>query len=199
MSSIGHIVLTNAQFEKSATDVKQFPDPYLPEIVFSGKSNVGKSSLINSLCGTGKLARISSTPGKTVYINFYNLKTMRLVDLPGYGYARVSKEVRSEWASLVDSYFNSNRNIKLVIQLMDIRIPPSENDIQMVEFLKAVKLPYILAFNKIDKLNKTEFESQKSNISNIFGQNNASLIFISASKKTNTGDLVRIIREKYKS
>lgn len=117
------------EFELAAGRKDQLPRGELPEIVFSGKSNVGKSSLINKLVNRKALARVSATPGKTATINFYKLPECRLVDLPGYGYARVSKSERDRWASLVEGYFAQDRNIALVIQLVDMRHKPTADDL----------------------------------------------------------------------
>ena len=110
----------NVKFEFAAGNYEQLPADNLPEIVFSGRSNVGKSSLINKLVNRKSIARVSAKPGKTVTINFYNLGDVRFVDMPGYGYAKVSFSEKKRWANLVEGYFNSKRNIKLVIQIVDI-------------------------------------------------------------------------------
>ena len=125
----------NVEFELAAGRKDQLPKCTAPEIVFSGKSNVGKSSLINKLVNRKALARVSATPGKTATINFYRLPECRLVDLPGYGYAKVSKGERDRWASLVEGYFAQDRNVALVIQLVDMRHKPTADDLQMVDFL----------------------------------------------------------------
>ena len=121
----------------------------MPEIVFSGKSNVGKSSLINKLLNRKNLARVSATPGKTATINFYRLDQARLVDLPGYGYAKVSLAEKKRWAELVEGYFQQERNLALVVQLVDMRHP-------MIEFLCDGGFPFLVALTKSDKLNQTE-------------------------------------------
>lgn len=128
----------------------------MPEIVFSGKSNVGKSSLINKLLNRKNLARVSATPGKTATINFYRLDQARLVDLPGYGYAKVSLAEKKRWAELVEGYFQQERNLALVVQLVDMRHPPTKDDLHMIEFLCDGGFPFLVALTKSDKLNQTE-------------------------------------------
>lgn len=150
----------NAIFEASFGTAKQLKTSDLPEIVFSGKSNVGKSSLINKLLNRKSLARTSSKPGKTGTINFYKLDALRFVDLPGYGYAKVSDSEKKRWSELMEGYFNSTRNIKLVIQIIDIRHAPTKNDLDMLEFLIYNKLNFIVVLTKADKLNKTQLNNQ---------------------------------------
>ncbi len=145
-----------AFFEAAAGLSSQLLAPTLPEIAFSGKSNVGKSSMINKLLNRKSLARISSAPGKTVTINFYNLGFCRFVDLPGYGYAKVSHSERLRWAELVEGYFSSDRGIRLLVQLLDVRRDPSADDMQMLRYAAARGIPCVAAMTKTDKLNRTE-------------------------------------------
>ena len=146
----------NAAFEAAAGLSSQLPSSTMPEIVFSGRSNVGKSSLINRLTGRKSLARTSATPGKTATINFYRLDGARLVDLPGYGYARVSDSERKRWSELIEGYFNDERDVRLVVQLLDIRHTPSKDDYQMLEYMLEREIPFIIVLTKADKLNKSE-------------------------------------------
>ena len=146
----------NGVFELAAGRSGQLPAGDLPEIVFSGKSNVGKSSLINKLLNRKNLARVSATPGKTATINFYRLDQARLVDLPGYGYAKVSLAEKKRWAELVEGYFRQERNLALVVQLVDMRHPPTKDDLHMIEFLCDGGFPFLVALTKSDKLNQTE-------------------------------------------
>lgn len=148
--------IESAVFEMSAALVSQLPESILPEIALSGRSNVGKSSLINRVLGRKSLARTSATPGKTATINFYRLDTLRLVDLPGYGYARVSESEKKRWKGLIEGYLNSDRDLRLVIQLVDIRHPPSRDDLMMLDYLVQSEIPFIIALTKADKLNKNE-------------------------------------------
>lgn len=149
-----------AYFEAAYGTAAQLPASDLPEIAFCGRSNVGKSSLINRIFNRKALARVSSTPGKTATVNFYNIGNARLVDLPGYGYAKVSKSEQSRWASLMDGYFSGNRNIPLVVQLIDMRHSPTALDCRMLDFLEQSGCDFIIALTKSDKLNKTETEKR---------------------------------------
>ena len=145
-----------AVYEFSAGVAGQLKPSTLPEIAFSGRSNVGKSSLINKLLQRKSLARVSATPGKTATINFYRVDTMRLVDLPGYGYARVSDAERRRWADLIEGYFNDQRDLRLVLQLVDMRHPPSKDDYQMLNYLTDREIPFVIVLTKADKLNKAQ-------------------------------------------
>ncbi len=150
----------NAQFEKSYAKLSQLDASDCPEFCFSGRSNVGKSSLINKILGRKSIARVSSKPGKTVTINFYKVDNIRLVDLPGYGYAKVSFSEKERWSELMEGYFASDRDIKMVFQLIDMRHPATEFDISMLEYLKFNNIPYTVILTKADKLNKTETENR---------------------------------------
>lgn len=134
----------------------QLPGESTPEIVFSGRSNVGKSSLLNKIAGRKNLARVSSMPGKTATINFYTAAPGYFVDLPGYGYAKVAKTEKQRWAQLMEHYFHSQRDIRLVIQLVDMRHPPSADDLNMINFLIDGGYPFLIALTKSDKLTKNQ-------------------------------------------
>ena len=136
------------------------PSDPLPQVAFSGRSNVGKSSLINSLLRRKSLARVSSSPGKTITVNFYNVdRKLYLVDLPGYGFAKRTFEEKKKWSYLTDGYFTRNSNIdrlKLVVQLIDSRIGPTDDDLAMLSFMRESGIPHIIAATKTDKLNATK-------------------------------------------
>ncbi|MBQ6797039.1 MAG: YihA family ribosome biogenesis GTP-binding protein [Clostridia bacterium] len=148
--------LEKASFEAAAGTAKQLPRCTVPEVVFAGRSNVGKSSLINKVLNRKSLARVSSQPGKTATINFYDCDGAKLVDLPGYGYAKVSQSEKNRWSQLIDGYFAQNRDIRLVVMLVDSRHKPSKDDLTMLDFLEESGLPTLIALTKVDKLNKTE-------------------------------------------
>lgn len=150
------------QFEAAFGTLKQIPESDLPEIVFAGRSNVGKSSMLNRLFNRKNLARVSSVPGKTITINFFKVEDVRIVDLPGYGYAKVAKGEKRRWAEMMEGYFQSPRNIKLVVQLVDMRHKPSEDDYIMMRFLQDAGLPFVVAATKSDKLNKTQYNERKN-------------------------------------
>lgn len=159
----------NVQFERSFGVSSQLVESDLPEICFSGRSNVGKSSLINKILGRKTMARVSSKPGKTVTINFYRVDTVRLVDLPGYGYAKVSYSEKEGWAELMEEYFGSGRNIKRVFQLIDMRHPATDFDLSMLDYLTQMQIPYSVILTKADKLNKSETENRLSLIKEELG------------------------------
>lgn len=150
--------LNNVSFEAAYGTFDQLPASTLPEYVFSGRSNVGKSSLLNALLNRKALARVSSKPGKTITINFFRGDGFRLVDLPGYGYAKRSRAEQQRWGEMIQGYFTSDRNISLVFQLIDMRHKPSRDDFQMLSFLRDTNTPFIIVMTKSDKLNKTEFQ-----------------------------------------
>ena len=154
--------VNNVSLKISAGVPSQFVRSPMPQIAFSGRSNVGKSSLINTLLNRKSMARVSSSPGKTITVNFYDVdKKLFLVDLPGYGYAKRTLEDKKKWSLLVDGYFTNNPNIdllRLVVQLVDSRIGLTEDDKNMVSFLNETGIPYIIVATKTDKLNKTERE-----------------------------------------
>ncbi|MBQ2135278.1 MAG: YihA family ribosome biogenesis GTP-binding protein [Clostridia bacterium] len=154
----------NAVFEKAYGTFEQLEQSDMPEICFSGRSNVGKSSLINKVLNRKSLARVSATPGKTVTINFYKVDSIRLVDLPGYGYAKVPFAEKSRWSDLMEGYFNSNRDIRMVFQLIDMRHPATEFDLSMLDFLSQMNMPFSVILTKCDKLNKTEFKNRLEEI-----------------------------------
>ncbi len=182
-----------AQFEFSAGLAKQLPATDLPEIVFAGKSNVGKSSLINKLLNRKSLARVSARPGKTATINSYKLNECRFIDLPGYGYARVSHSEKQRWAQLVEGYFAQDRNIRLVVQILDIRHKPTSDDIDMINFLIEKDLPFIAVCTKRDKLNKTEFLTQMQMFEDMFKEAEVAFMPFSASKGIGVDELKEVI------
>ena len=147
----------NASFETSCGAPSQLFASDLPEIAFSGKSNVGKSSLINKLLNRKALAKTGAEPGKTRTVNFFNIDSqLRFVDLPGYGYAKVSKEIKEKWMRLMDAFWSSERDTRLVIQLIDLRNGPSADDLMMLDFLNHYGYEYVVAATKADKLSKRQ-------------------------------------------
>lgn len=158
-----------ADFKASYGLFSQLPDSDRPELVFSGRSNVGKSSLINKLCNRKKLARVSSTPGKTATINFYEVGDVYFVDLPGYGYARTSASERKRWDELINGYFESDRQRTVVVQLLDCRHAPSADDMQMMEYLRYHQIPFVAALTKADKLKKSQLAATCDEFETICG------------------------------
>ena len=156
-----------ADFIASYGISSQLPESDRPELSFSGRSNVGKSSLINKLCNRKNLARVSSTPGKTATINFYAVDDCYFVDLPGYGYAKVSNAERERWDDLINSYFEADRAVCLLVQLLDSRHAPSADDVQMLEYLHYHRIPFVAALTKGDKLKKSEMATRKEEFERI--------------------------------
>ena len=160
--------IQNTTLRISAGNASQFPGDPIPQVAFSGRSNVGKSSLINTLLVRKKLARVSSTPGKTITINFYDVdKKLFLVDLPGYGFAKRTLAEKKAWSALTDGFFTANKSIdrlSLIVQLVDSRIGITDDDETMIDFMNQSNLPYIIVATKVDKLNATE---RKNNLAAI--------------------------------
>ena len=176
--------MVQAEFVISAVSESDFPHEEIPEVVFAGRSNVGKSSLINRLAGKEKLARTSPTPGKTQSINFYRLnRSFFFVDLPGYGYAKAGKAAVQQWKRLIERYFRTRHSIVLVIQLVDSRMPPTDSDFQLAEWLGKLKVPRMLVATKSDKLSNSQQREQSRVISKSFeGQS-----VVMSSAKTGAG------------
>lgn len=146
-----------AKFQTSLAEFKDFPGQGLPEIAFAGKSNVGKSSLINALTHNSKLARTSSEPGKTRLVNFFLLNdSFYLVDLPGYGFARASKQEKEKWSGMIEGYLQKSENLRHVVQLVDIRHAPTEEDQMMTNYLRHYEIPFTVVATKADKLSKAQ-------------------------------------------
>ncbi len=145
-----------AEFKASYGSLRQIPQPEKPEFAFSGRSNVGKSSLINKILNRKSLARVSSVPGKTVTVNFYSLEDIYIVDLPGYGYAKVSKSEKERWAGLVEGYLKKRESLALVFQLIDFRHKPTADDLTMLNFLIESEIPFVVILTKADKMKKSE-------------------------------------------
>ena len=147
----------NVELVMSAGFASQFPADTIPQIAFSGRSNVGKRSLINALLGRKSLARVSGAPGKTVTANFYNVdQKLYLVDLPGYGFAKRPDAEKEKWSELMEAYFHENENLKLVLQLIDLKVGPTKDDDTMLSWLYETRTPYIIVATKSDKLNVTD-------------------------------------------
>ncbi len=160
----------NAAISLTVGNAKQFPHDSRPQIALSGRSNVGKSSLINTLLSRKSLARVSSSPGKTITINYYDIdKKLFLVDLPGYGYAKRSQESKRVWSTLAEDYFTKNPSpdaIKLVVQLIDVRTGPTDDDIMMINWLIDAACPFVVVATKTDKLSKAQLSRALSELEN---------------------------------
>ena len=188
----------NAFFEKAFGRPEQLEVSDVPEFCFCGRSNVGKSTLINKILGRKSIARVSSKPGKTVTVNFFRVENIRLVDLPGYGYAKVPFSEKDRWSELMEAYFGTERNIRMVFQLIDMRHPATEFDLTMLEFMRHNKIPYTVVLTKSDKLNKTETAERLSLIRDELGvfAENTEIITFSANKSEDAEKLREIIEKR---
>jgi len=198
---VDEITVVNSEYVTSAVSKKTCPEEILPEIVFVGRSNVGKSSLINSLTRRKSLARTSGTPGKTQTINFFrvelkvadNRREIFFVDLPGYGYAKTSKTNRKLWAKFVDEYLSSGRDIKFVCQLVDMRHPPLESDLNSFASLVEKKLPVLVVATKSDKIGKTVRQQHLTAIQKAFGLDAESILPYSSTKNEGRSELLDVV------
>ncbi|MDR2611160.1 MAG: ribosome biogenesis GTP-binding protein YihA/YsxC [Clostridiales Family XIII bacterium] len=176
----------------------QYPPEAPPEIAFAGRSNVGKSSLLNLLTGRKKLARVSGTPGKTRTINFYSINddAFRIVDLPGYGYAKVSKSISADWGGMIEKYLKSRHTLKKVVLLVDIRHAPSTQDVQMYEWLKHYGYAGLIVATKADKVSRNETQKNIAAIRRTLGAGEGdSIIPVSTLKKTGVDTLATEIEK----
>lgn len=197
------VIITQGRYVASAVKKEQYPEEKLPEIVFIGRSNVGKSSLINSLVRRKNLARVSGQPGKTQTINFYELgakiegeeerRPFYLVDLPGYGYARTGKENRRIWSKFIEEYLLNSENLKFVCQLVDIRHEPMASDVQMFNWLVENNLPVLIIATKSDKLGKSAAQKQVSVIKKKLGIKEISVLPYSSQKNEGRSFLLDVI------
>ena len=185
-----------AEFERAFGISGQLPPSEVPEIAFAGRSNVGKSSLLNKLFNRKSLARVSSVPGKTITINFYDVDGYKFVDLPGYGYAKLSKSERDRFAELMEGYFQSGRNLKLVVQLVDMRHKPSQDDFGMIDFMQQMNIPFIVVCTKADKLKVKEFKKREQEIKEELSMVDENLIIPFSSQSGLGLDTVKMLIEK---
>lgn len=185
----------DAKFLQTAVKPEQYPDTLIPEIAFVGRSNVGKSSLINCLTNRTKLARTSSTPGKTATINFYDIAGQyRLVDLPGYGYAQVSKSELERWSKMIETYLSNRYNLVQVIQLVDARHKPTQDDITMINWIRSFNFTPVVVATKLDKLKKSQIEPNLTRIYEDLGLDDECILLpFSAEKRTGREELAEII------
>lgn len=190
--------ISNAEFIRSAVKKADFPRDRLPQIVFAGRSNVGKSSVINKLLNRKNFARVGAAPGKTTHINYFLIdKKLYLVDLPGYGYAKVSKEEKARWGKLIESWFADTELMTLGVQIVDARHKPTADDCTMAEWFKTCGKPYVVVANKLDKLKKSEIEGNIARIRETLGlDENAVVIPFSAEKGDGRQTLLNLVLEQ---
>jgi GTP-binding protein len=191
------LIVKNAKYELTAVKPNQYPASNFPEVAFAGRSNVGKSSLINTLLNRKNLARVGATPGKTREINFYNIDdVLYFVDLPGYGYANVSKEKKSTWGAMMETYLNTRQQLRLIILLVDIRHKPSDDDRQMFDWIRSREIPYIITAMKADKISRGQIRARTDEIRSVLGAPpEAVIVPFSADSKLGRDELWRKIDE----
>ncbi|MEO0897294.1 MAG: ribosome biogenesis GTP-binding protein YihA/YsxC [Bacteroidota bacterium] len=191
--------IKQADFIKSSQTVEQFPKPNKPEYAFTGRSNVGKSSLINFLCNRKNLAKTSSTPGKTQLVNHFLInQSWYLVDLPGYGYAKISKKIKSQFAGMIEDYLLSRKNLLNTFVLVDAKIPPQTIDLNFIDYLGENGLPFSIVFTKIDKPSPKEFEKNQEAFKTELLKSWEELppmFYTSSSKKKGKEDILAYINE----
>ena len=184
-----------ARYEASYGTIAQLPKPTTPEVSFVGRSNVGKSSLLNRLLGRKQLARVSSIPGKTANINFFDVDGVKFVDLPGYGYAKVSHTEKQRWTDLIGGYFEQERSFNLVISLVDIRHEAQKLDLQMVDFLTEAELPFVVALTKADKITRNKQSQAAAALRSSFGLAQEQIIITSSETGLGIDELRRRIED----
>ncbi|MCI6100861.1 MAG: ribosome biogenesis GTP-binding protein YihA/YsxC [Selenomonas sp.] len=205
MEQKNDVIITQARYLASAVRKDQYPEEKKPEFVFIGRSNVGKSSLINSLTRVKNLARVSSQPGKTQTINFYELgaklpgeeerRSFYLVDLPGYGYAKTGKEKRKLWSAFIEEYLKTSEQLQIVCQLIDIRHAPMASDIEMFQWLVRAGIPVLVIATKADKIGRLAREKQVHVIQKALGVPDLSVLPYSSLKNEGRSELLDVLRD----
>ncbi len=191
------MIIKKSELETVAVKPSQYPEPDLAEIAFAGRSNVGKSSLLNLITGRKRLAHVSGNPGKTRTINFYKINdAFRIVDLPGYGYAKVSKSVSADWGQMMEKYLSSRENLRKVVQLVDIRHAPSKRDVQMYDYLRHYGLDGIVVATKADKISRNQLQKQIKLIRQTLKLSADDIVIpVSALKRTGYDELLDVMEQ----
>jgi GTP-binding protein len=190
------VIIKSAEFITSAARADQYPADDLPELVFAGRSNVGKSSLINCLVQRKKLVRTSRTPGRTLLINFFKINdAIRFVDLPGYGYAKVALSVRATWGPMIETYLDSRKNLKGVIEILDLRHPPTPDDLSLWAWLRDQDIPTIAVLTKADKLPRSKWNSFQQSAAQVLGIPPKEALLFSAETQQGRTELLERIRD----
>jgi GTP-binding protein len=188
--------IKTVEFTRSAFNEEQYPKDDLPQIVIAGRSNVGKSTLINTVLNRKNLAKTSSRPGKTRGINFYLINNkFYLVDLPGYGYAKVSKEMKKQWAHNIETFLNTSRNLRHGLLLIDIRRVPTEDDLLMINWFKYKNLPFTVVLTKADKVSKSQAQKAVKDVCKIFDINREEVVIFSALEKIGVSQVLSIFEK----
>lgn len=191
-----HINYQLAHFVASYGKVSQIPESTCPEVSFVGRSNVGKSSIMNKIFGRKNLVKVSSTPGKTANVNFFEADGVHFVDLPGYGFAQRSKAERERWGDLIGEFFELGRSFNLVVSLVDIRHDPSKLDLQMIDYLKEAELPFQIVLTKADKLGRGRAAQMRMNIARKLGMKTGDLLVTSSADGQGIDELKALIEER---
>jgi len=188
------MIIKSAEFVTSATKPSQYPPEGLPEIAFAGRSNVGKSSLINVLVNRKRLVKTSSTPGRTQLVNFFDINDyITFVDLPGYGYAKVPASVRKKWGPMIETYLSGRNTLKGVVVILDIRRTPREEEHNLIEWLEHYAIPSILVLTKTDKLSKTKLAKQRAAVARSLALDPKDLILFSAKSRAGREEVWKAI------
>lgn len=196
------LVIKNAQFLTSAVEKKQWPEDQISEFCFIGRSNVGKSSFINTLVNHNNLARVSQTPGKTQVLNFFSINNnqFRFVDVPGYGFAKVNQNKKMQFADMMEEFLVTRKNLKVVFLLLDFRHKPTKDDIMMLEYLQYMKHKIYLVATKVDKVSKNQYLKQKKLIlSSLNLPDNTSMILFSSFKKIGLEEVLSVFENTLNS
>lgn len=190
------MIIKSAEFIKSAVKPSHYPSADLPEIAFAGRSNVGKSSLINTLVNRKRLVKTSSTPGRTQLINFFDInETFSFIDLPGYGYAKVPAHIRKNWGPMIETYLTTRKTLKGVTLIMDIRRTPRREEIDFIDWLDHLNIPKIMVVTKADKLSKTKQTRQLALIADTLGVERSGLILFSAKTRLGKETVWSVIKD----
>lgn len=190
------MIIKSAEFVKSAAKPSQYPPAVLPEIAFAGRSNVGKSSLINTLLNRKRLVKTSATPGRTQLINFFNINhKFTFVDIPGYGYAKVPPSIKKRWGPMIETYIATRSTLRGVVLMIDIRRTPAADELNLLDWFKHYRIPFVLVLTKSDKLSKSKQKHRQDLIAKALSVSQENLIVFSAKSRQGRDDVLRAIKD----